>query len=171
MGFAAVLVKAPGQAVASDLFHDLGGAAEDRLDTAEPPELTIAPEISGPVLEPAKAGLHLASASRGGRGAIWAAITRQGIVWARGNFPLQASGSMHRWFPIMVPESPISVPKKVPTAITLDLAGYRSDGHHASVSLQERRTTAAGASAISGLRAAPVKKKDAAQFFTSLHTT
>ena len=48
MGFAAVLVKAPGQAVASDLFHDLGGAAEDRLDTAEPPELTIAPEISGP---------------------------------------------------------------------------------------------------------------------------
>ncbi len=112
MGFAAVLVKAPGQAVASDLFHDLGGAAEDRLDTAEPPELTIAPEISGPVLEPAKAGLHLASASRGGRGAIWAAITRQGIVWARGNFPLQASGSMHRWFPIMVPESPISVPKK-----------------------------------------------------------
>ena len=30
--------------MADDLFLDLGGAAEDRLDAAEPPELTIALE-------------------------------------------------------------------------------------------------------------------------------
>jgi hypothetical protein len=38
------------------IFHDLGGAAEDRRDAAEPPELTIASEISGPVLAPVKPG-------------------------------------------------------------------------------------------------------------------
>ena len=36
--------------------HDLGGAADDRLDAARPPELRIAPEISGPVLVPARPG-------------------------------------------------------------------------------------------------------------------
>ena len=54
-------------AVADDLFHDLGGAAEDRLDAAEPLELTIASQSSGPVLAPTTAGLHLVGASHGGR--------------------------------------------------------------------------------------------------------
>ena len=35
---------------------DLGGAAEDRLDVAEPPELTIVSESSGLVFPPVKAG-------------------------------------------------------------------------------------------------------------------
>jgi len=34
-------------------------------------------------------GLHLISASRGARGAIWAAITRHGIVSPRGNSPVR----------------------------------------------------------------------------------
>jgi hypothetical protein len=38
------------QAAADDLFHDLGGAAEGRLDAAEQLELTIAPESGGLVL-------------------------------------------------------------------------------------------------------------------------
>src|SRR6185437_3805911 len=52
-----------------DLFHDLGGAAEDRLDAAEPPELTIVPENSGVVLPPLKAWLPLVSASHSLRAA------------------------------------------------------------------------------------------------------
>ena len=39
-----------------DFFLDVGGAAEDRRDAVEPPELTIASEISGPVLAPVKPG-------------------------------------------------------------------------------------------------------------------
>ncbi len=35
-------------------------------------------------------GLHLISASRGACGAIWAAITRHGIVSPRGNSPLRS---------------------------------------------------------------------------------
>jgi hypothetical protein len=41
---------------ADDLFLDLSGAAEDRLDMAEPPEPTIVPDSSGLVLPPVKAG-------------------------------------------------------------------------------------------------------------------
>ena len=41
---------------ADDIFHELDGAAEDRRDAAEPPELTIASEISRPVLAPVKPG-------------------------------------------------------------------------------------------------------------------
>ena len=48
-------------------FMDLGGAAKDRLDAAEPPELIIVPESIGLVLTPVKAGLPLVSASRGVR--------------------------------------------------------------------------------------------------------
>jgi hypothetical protein len=55
------------QAAADDLFHDLGGAAEDRLHAAEPPELITVPESIGVVLTPVKAGLPLVSASRGVR--------------------------------------------------------------------------------------------------------
>ena len=54
-------------AAADDLLHDLGGAAEDRRDAAEPSELTIVPENSGVVLPPVKSGLPLVSASHGVR--------------------------------------------------------------------------------------------------------
>ena len=64
---AEILVKALGRSRGRRSLDDLGGGAEDRLDAAEPPELTIASQINGPVLAPAKAGLHLVSASRGGR--------------------------------------------------------------------------------------------------------
>jgi hypothetical protein len=56
------------EAAADDFFLDLGGAAEDRLDAAEPPELTIVPENSGVVLSPVKAGLLLVGLSHGVRG-------------------------------------------------------------------------------------------------------
>jgi hypothetical protein len=46
---------------------DFGGAAEDRLDTAEPPEVTVVSESSGLVLTPVKAGLRLVSANCGVR--------------------------------------------------------------------------------------------------------
>ena len=41
------LVSPTTEAAADDFLHDLGGAPEDRLDAAEPPELTIVPENSG----------------------------------------------------------------------------------------------------------------------------
>jgi len=43
-GYVEGLVRLQAQAPADDLFLYLGGAAEDRLDAAEPPELTIVPE-------------------------------------------------------------------------------------------------------------------------------
>jgi len=43
------------QSAADDLFHDLGGVAENRRDAAEPPEPTIVPESIGLVVPPAKA--------------------------------------------------------------------------------------------------------------------
>jgi len=46
------LVRLDAETAADDLFHDLGGAAEDRLDAAEPPELTIVADSSGLVLPP-----------------------------------------------------------------------------------------------------------------------
>jgi hypothetical protein len=38
------LVRLQAEATADDLLHDLGRAAEDRLDAAEPPQLTIVAE-------------------------------------------------------------------------------------------------------------------------------
>ncbi len=38
------LVRLQAEAAADDLLHDLGGAAEDRLHAAEPPEPAIVPE-------------------------------------------------------------------------------------------------------------------------------
>ncbi len=61
------LVRLQAETAGDDLFHDLGGAAEDRLDAAEPPEPQSRREDSGLVLPPVKAGLHLVSASRGVR--------------------------------------------------------------------------------------------------------
>ena len=55
-GFVEVLVRLQSEAAADDLFLDLGGAAEDRLDAAEPPELTIVAESGGLVFPPVKAG-------------------------------------------------------------------------------------------------------------------
>ena len=56
-------VRLQAEAAAEDLLHDLGGAAEGRLDAAEPPRLTIVAENSGPSA-PVMAGSHLVSASR-----------------------------------------------------------------------------------------------------------
>ena len=50
MHFAETLVRLEAEAAADDLLHDLGGAAEDRLHAAEPPELTIVADSSGLVL-------------------------------------------------------------------------------------------------------------------------
>jgi hypothetical protein len=50
------LVRLQAKAAGDDFLHDLGGAAEDRLDAAEPPELTIVAESSGLVLSSVKAG-------------------------------------------------------------------------------------------------------------------
>ncbi len=50
------LVRLEAETAADDLLPDLGGAAEDRLDMAEPPEPAIVPESSGLVLPPVKAG-------------------------------------------------------------------------------------------------------------------
>jgi hypothetical protein len=55
-GFVEVLVRLQAEATGNDFLLDLGGAAEDRLDAAEPPELTIVSESSGLVLPPVKAG-------------------------------------------------------------------------------------------------------------------
>ncbi len=66
-GFVDDLVRLQAEAAGDDLLHDLGGAAEDRLDVAKPPELTIVAENGGLVLPPVKAGLHLVGASRGVR--------------------------------------------------------------------------------------------------------
>ena len=59
------------------------------VDTVEPPELTVAPENSGVVLPPVKAGLSLVSASHGVRAvrAGPSVITRQRIVSPRRNSP------------------------------------------------------------------------------------
>ena len=54
-------------AAADDLFYDLGGAAENRPDPAEPPEPTIVPESIGLVLPLANVGLDLVSAGPGVR--------------------------------------------------------------------------------------------------------
>jgi hypothetical protein len=46
-GFVEGLVRLQTEVTAHDLFHDLGGAAVDRLDGADAPELTIVMENSG----------------------------------------------------------------------------------------------------------------------------
>ena len=55
-GFVEDLVRLQAEAAGDDFLLDLGGAAEDRLDAAEPPGLTIVAESSGLVLPPVKAG-------------------------------------------------------------------------------------------------------------------
>jgi hypothetical protein len=50
------LVRLQAEAAGDDFFLDLGGAAEDRLDMAEPAELTIVAENSGLMWAPVKAG-------------------------------------------------------------------------------------------------------------------
>ena len=76
------------EAAAEDLLHDLGGAAEDQLDAAQPPERTIVSEKSGLMLPPVKTQAPSGQReSRRSRGASWAAITRQVMVSARGSSP------------------------------------------------------------------------------------
>ena len=65
--FVEFLVRLQAEASGDDFLLNLGGAAEDRLDAAEPPELAIVLESSGLVFPPVKAGLHLVSAIRGVR--------------------------------------------------------------------------------------------------------
>jgi hypothetical protein len=58
-GFVESLVRLQAETAGDDFLHDLGGAAEDRLDMADPPELTIVAESSGLnalVLPPINAG-------------------------------------------------------------------------------------------------------------------
>jgi hypothetical protein len=55
MHFVEILVRLEAEAAADDLLYDLGGAAEDRLDATEPPELTIVADGSGLVLLPVRA--------------------------------------------------------------------------------------------------------------------
>jgi hypothetical protein len=50
------LVGLQAEAAGDDFFLDFGGAAEDRLDAAELPELTIVAERSGLVFPLVKAG-------------------------------------------------------------------------------------------------------------------
>jgi hypothetical protein len=50
--FVESLIRLQAEAAADDLLLDLGGAAEDRLDAADPPELTIVAENSGLILAP-----------------------------------------------------------------------------------------------------------------------
>jgi hypothetical protein len=54
--FVEALVRLQTEAAGDDFFLDLGGAAEDRLDAAEPSELTILAERSGLVFPLVKAG-------------------------------------------------------------------------------------------------------------------
>ena len=72
------LVRLQAEAAGDDFFLDLGGAAEDRLDTAEPPELTLWRRPSGLVLPPIKAGsiwsaraVAFAWCDRGGNHTAW----------------------------------------------------------------------------------------------------
>jgi hypothetical protein len=55
-GFVEVLVRLQAEAAGDDFLLDLGGAAADRLEAAEPLELTIVVERSGLVFPPVKAG-------------------------------------------------------------------------------------------------------------------
>jgi hypothetical protein len=64
MDFVERLVRLQAEAAGDDFLLDLGGAAEDRLDAAEPLKLTIVSESSRLMLPPVKAGFHLVSASR-----------------------------------------------------------------------------------------------------------
>jgi hypothetical protein len=50
------LVRLQAEVAGDDFFLDFGGAAEDRLDAAEPPELAIVAERSGLVFPLVKAG-------------------------------------------------------------------------------------------------------------------
>ncbi len=72
------LVRLQAEAAGDDFFLDLGGAAEDRLDAAEAPELTLVSESSGLVLSSVKAGsvwsaraAAFASCDLGGDHAPW----------------------------------------------------------------------------------------------------
>jgi hypothetical protein len=50
------LVRLEAEAAGDDLLLDLGGAAQDLLEAAVPPELVIAVEVSELVLSPVEAG-------------------------------------------------------------------------------------------------------------------
>jgi hypothetical protein len=81
------LVRLQAEAAADDFLLDLGGAAEDRLDAAEPAGLTILVRLQ----TGAPAGQGEASPGqrepRRSLGAIWAALPRHGIVSPRGISP------------------------------------------------------------------------------------
>jgi hypothetical protein len=55
-GYVENLVRLQAEVATDDFLHDLDGAAEDRLDAAEPPKLTLVSESSGLVLSSVKAG-------------------------------------------------------------------------------------------------------------------
>ena len=83
------LVRLEAEAAGDDFLLHLGGAAEDRLDAAEPPEVTLVWESSGLVLSSVRRAPSGQRELRPSRGAIWAAITRHGIVWPRGSSPVR----------------------------------------------------------------------------------
>ena len=80
-GYVENLVRLEAQAAADYFFLDFGGAAEDVLDVAEPPEPTI---VCYCCQNRASSGK---CESRRFRGAIWTAIMRQGMVSPRGSSP------------------------------------------------------------------------------------
>jgi hypothetical protein len=81
------LVKLQAEAAGDDFFLDLSGAAEDRLNAAEPPELPIVAENSGLMLAPVAAG------------SIWSA---QAAVFAR----CDLGGDHPPWDRLAAPQLP-----------------------------------------------------------------
>jgi hypothetical protein len=56
IGFVESLVGLQAEAAADDFLHDLGGAAENRLDAAQPPGPKLAPKSIGPGLRRTRPG-------------------------------------------------------------------------------------------------------------------
>ena len=83
------LVRLHAEVGGDDFLLDLGGAAEDRLDAAEPPELTIVAESGGWCSCRSRRAPPGQREPRRACGVIWAAITRHGIVSPRGNSPVR----------------------------------------------------------------------------------
>jgi hypothetical protein len=61
MHFVETQVSLETKAAADDLLHDLGGAAENRQDEAEPPGPDLVPESTRPGLRRLRPGLHLSA--------------------------------------------------------------------------------------------------------------
>ena len=79
--FAEDLVRLQAEATGDDFLLDLGGAAEDRLNAAEPPELTIVAENSGSMFPPVHGRTPPGQRKpRRSCDVSWAAVTRHGIV-------------------------------------------------------------------------------------------